>query len=231
MASPKYRTVKGNSSLAADPFYVAIPQHSRTMMKSETYNYCAEKTGYKPTQIRAAFLGLKQYLINNANKGNVTYMDGIASIRNYVRGSFESLSGPWVKGKNYLFVQAVEMDPFKTLLAGTIPVNDTEGASPRINTVLDEVTREYDVIVGTNAFSIAGSDLAPDATKDDEYVAVVDDMGVETKAEITFSDLQNVKAQFAAPVDQGEYRLVVHTRSGMGEEFGVKVASRKITIA
>ena len=231
MASPKFRTVKGNSSLAADPFYIAIPQHSRTMMKSETYNYCAEMTGYKPTQIRAAFLGLKQYLINNANKGNVTYMDGIASIRNYVRGSFESLSGPWVKGKNYLLVQAVEMDPFKTLLAGTIPVNDTEGASPRINTVLDEVTREYDVIVGTNEFSIAGSDLAPDATKDDEYVAVVDDMGVETKAEITFSDLQNVKAQFTEPVDPGEYRLVVHTRSGMGEEFGVKVASRKIKIA
>ena len=230
MANLKYRTVKGNSSLAADPFYVAIPQHSRSMAKNETYNYCAEKTGYKPTQIRAAFLGLKQYLINNANKGNVTYMDGIASIRNYVKGAFESLSGPWVKGKNYLLVQAVEMDPFKTLLAGTIPVNDTEGASPRINTVLDEVTREYDVIVGTHEFSIAGSDLAPDATKDDEYVAVVDDMGVETKAEITFSDLQNVKAQFAAPVDPGEYKLVVHTRSGMGEEFGVKVASRKITI-
>ena len=232
MASPKYRTVKGNSSLAADPFYVAIPQHSRTMMKSETYNYCAEKTGYKPTQIRAAFLGLKQYLINNANKGNVTYMDGIASIRNYVRGSFESLSGPWVKGKNYLLVQAVEMDPFKTLLAGMIPVNDTEGANPRINTVLDEVAHEYDVIVGTNAFSIAGSDLAPDATKVDEYVAAVDDMGMEVaKAEITFSDLQNVKCEFVAPLDPGEYKLVVHTRSGMGEEFGVKVASRKITIA
>ena len=230
MASPKYRTVKGNSSLAADPFYVAIPQHSRTMMKSETYNYCAEKTGYKPTQIRAAFLGLKQYLINNANRGNVTYMDGIASIRNYVRGSFESLSGPWVKGKNYLLVQAVEMDPFKTLLAGMTPVNDTEGANPRINTVLDEVTHEYDVIVGTNAFSIAGSDLAPDATKDDEYVAVVDDMGVETKAEITFSDLQNVKAAFETAPEPGNYTLVVHTRSGMGDAFGVKVASRKITI-
>ena len=231
MASPKYRTVKGNSSLAADPFYVAIPQHSRTMMKSETYNYCAEKTGYKPTQIRAAFLGLKQYLINNANKGNVTYMDGIASIRNYVRGSFESLSGPWVKGKNYLLVQAVEMDPFKTLLAGMTPVNDTEGANPRINTVLDEVTREYDVIVGTDAFSIAGADLAPDATKDDEYVAIVDEMGVETKAEITFSDLQNVKAAFEVAPEPGAYTLAVHTRSGMGDAFGVKVATRKITIA
>ena len=227
----KFVTVKGSNTLALVPYYIGLVQHERTMSKKETYAYCAERTGFTPTQVRAAFMGLAEYVRENQGRGNITFIDEVASIRNYVRGSFESLSGPWVKGKNYLLVQAVEMDPFKTLLAGTIPVNDTEGANPRINTVLDEVTHEYDVIVGTNAFSIAGSDLAPDATKDDEYVAVVDDMGVETKAEITFSDLQNVKAQFAAPVDPGEYRLVVHTRSGMGEEFGVKVASRKIKIA
>ena len=39
--------------------------------------------------------------------------------------------------------------------------NKTEGAKPVINTVLDETTREYDVITGTHVFSIAGADLAP----------------------------------------------------------------------
>ena len=226
----KFATVKGNSSLATKPFYVGIPQHERTMTKKETYAYCAERTGYKPTQVRAVFMALRQYLKENANRGNVTYIDGVASVRNYVKGAFEGLAGPWVKGRNYLLVQAVEMDPFKSLLGDIVPVNDTEGATPRINTVLDEVTREYDVIVGTDAFSIVGADLAPDATKDDEYVAIVDDMGVETKAEITFSDLQNVKAAFATAPEPGDYTLVVHTRSGMGDAFGVKVASRKITI-
>ena len=226
----KFATVKGNSVLAALPFYVGIPQHGRTMTKKETYAYCADRTGYKPTQVRAVFMALRQYLKDNANRGTVTYIDGIASVRNYVKGAFEGLTGPWVKGRNYLLVQAVEMDPFKSLLGDVIPVNDTEGANPRINTVLDEVTREYDVIVGTDAFSIAGSDLAPDATKDDEYVAIVDDMGVETKAEITFSDLQNVKAAFETAPEPGDYTLVVHTRSGMGDEFGVKVASRKVVI-
>ena len=226
----KFALVKGNSTLATSPFYVGIPQHERTMTKKETYAYCAERIGYKPTQVRAVFMALRQYLKDNANRGNVTYIDGIASIRNYVKGAFEGLGGPWVKGKNYLLVQAVEMDPFKSLLGDIIPVNDTEGATPRINTVLDEVTREYDVIVGTDAFSIAGADLAPDATKDDEYVAIVDDLGVETKAEITFSDLQNVKASFETAPAPGNYTLVVHTRCGMGDAFGVKVASRKITI-
>ena len=226
----RFATVKGNSTLASAPFYVGIPQHERTMTKKETYAYCADRIGYKPTQIRAVFMALRQYLSENANRGNVTYMDGIASIRNYVKGAFEGLGGPWVKGRNYLLVQAVEMDPFKNLLGDVIPVNNTEGATPRINTVLDEVTREYDVIVGTDAFSIAGSDLAPDATKDDEYVAIVDEMGVETKAEITFSDLQNVKAAFETAPEPGNYTLVVHTRSGMGDAFGVKVASRRVVI-
>ena len=44
-------------------------------------------------------------------------------------------------------------------------MNNSEGAKPAINTVLDETTLVYDVITGTDVFSIAGSDLAPDATK------------------------------------------------------------------
>lgn len=226
----KFATVKGNSSLASAPFYVGIPQHERTMTKKETYAYCADRIGYKPTQVRAVFMAMRQFLKDNANRGNVTYFDGIASIRHYVKGAFEGLTGPWVKGKNYLVVQAVEMDPFKSLLIDVIPVNDTEGAKPVINTVLDEVTREYDVIVGTNVFSIAGSDLAPDAAKDDEYVAIVDDKGVETKAEITYSDLQNVKAAFETAPKPGNYTLTVHTRCGMGDEFGVKKATRRVVV-
>ena len=226
----KFVTARGSNRLTSKSYYIGIPKHERTMSKKETYALCADRTGYKPTAVKAVFLALREYLRENAVRGNITYVDGISSVRNYVRGAFEGLGGPWVKGKNYLLVQAVEMDPFKSLLGDIVPVNDTEGANPRINTVLDDVTHEYDVIVGTNAFSIAGSDLAPDATKDDEYVAIVDEMGVETRATITFSDLQNVKAAFEVAPEPGTYTLAVHTRSGMGDAFGVKVATRKITI-
>ena len=126
---------------------------------------------------------------------------------------------------------AVEIEPFKSLLAAILPTNNTEGAKPVINTVLDETTLVYDVITGTDTFSIAGADLAPDTTKADEYVALVDVHGVETKAEITFSDLQNVKARLASSLRAGEYTLKVYTRSGLGDQFGVHVASRKITVA
>ena len=226
----RFITAKGNSTLSEKPFYVPFVQHERTMSRKETYQYCADRIGYMPTQVRAAFMALAKYIRENADRGNITYFDGVASIRNYVRGAFETLNGPWVKGKNYLQVDAVEMEPFKTILDDIIPVNNTEGAKPRINTVLDETTREYDIIVGTHTFSIAGSDLAPDATKDDEYVAIVDDMGQETKAEISYSDLQNVKAAFTTAPEPGDYTLMVRTRSGLGDAFGVKSATRRIVI-
>ena len=226
----KYITVKGPDHLAREPFYMGIPQHERTLSRREFYDLVAERTGYRPTAVKAVFMALAEYIRENQRKGNITFIDGVASIRNYVRGAFDGLSGPWVKGRNVLMVNAVEMEPFKTILVGVVPSNNTEGAKPVINTVLDETTLVYDVITGTDTFSIAGADLAPDTTKEDEYVALVDVHGIETKAEITFSDLQNVKAHLASSLLAGEYTLKVYTRSGLGDQFGVHVASRKVVV-
>ena len=226
----QFITVKGPDHLAREPFYIGIPQHDRTLSRKEFYELVAERTGYKATSVKAVFMALAQYVRENQRKGNITYLDGVASIRNYVRGAFAGLQGPWVKGVNYLAVNAVEMDPFKSLLAAVLPSNKTEGAKPTINTVLDETTLVYDVITGTDVFSIAGADLAPDATKDDEYVALADARGAETKAAIDFSDLQNVKAPLESALPAGEYTLKVYTRSGLGDQFGVHVATRKVVI-
>ena len=231
MAKIKFITVKGQGDTAREPYYIGIPQHERTLTLREAYELCAEHTGYRATAVRAVFKALAEFVRSNQALGNITYIDGVASVRNYVRGAFEGLSGPWVKGVNLLVVNAVEMDPFKSLLAGIVPANNTEGAKPVINTVLDETTREYGVITGTDLFSIAGSDLAPDAEKDDEYVALVSKEGAETRAAIEFSDLQNVKARLGAALPAGEYTLKVYTRSGLGDEFGVHVATRRVSIA
>ena len=226
----KYITVKGPDRLAREPFYMGIPQHDRTLSRREFYDLVAGRTGYRPTAVKAVFMALAEYIRENQRKGNITYIDGVASIRNYVKGSFAGLAGPWVRGVNYILAKSIEMDPFKTLLAAVVPTNKTEGAKPVINTVLDETTLVYDVVTGTDGFSIAGADLAPDAAKGDEYVAFADAHGVETKAEITFSDLQNVKAHLASALAPGEYTLKVYTRSGLGDEFGVHVASRKVVV-
>ena len=127
----KFVSMKGSDRVARNPFYVALVQHERTLSKREFYDLAAEYTGYKPTAVKAVFMAAAAFIRDNQAKGNITHLDGIASIRNYVRGSFDGLAGPWVKGRNYLAVKAVAVDPFKTLLAAIVPVNNTEGSRPR----------------------------------------------------------------------------------------------------
>ena len=128
----KFITVKGSERLGREPFYVGVLQHERTMSRREAYEYIAGRTGYTPTAVRAVFMAVAEYIRENQARGNITYIDGVASIRNYVRGAFEGLSGPWVRGRNVLMVNAVEMEPFKTVLAAVVPENNTEGAKPVI---------------------------------------------------------------------------------------------------
>ena len=228
----KFITVKGSNVVSPTPYYIGIVQHERTMSKKEAYAYCAEKTGFMPTQVRAAFMALAEYIRENQGRGNITFLDEVTSIRNYVMGAFEGLTGPWVKGKNLLVVKSVEMDPFKSIVSDATLINNMEGAKPIINTVFDDETREYGEIRIGNVFSIAGADLAPDETKADEFVALLNDMGtVIAKAVLSYSDLQNVKGTFeGVEVEPGEYTLAVFTRSGMGDAFGVKSATRKVTV-
>ena len=232
MAKIQFSTAKGGGNLSTTPFYIGIPQHERTMSRKEAYAYLEDRMGYKATAIRAVFMALAAYAKENAGKGNITLVDGVTSIRNICRGSFEGLTGPWVKGKNYLLVTSVALDPFKSILAGIVPVNRTEGAKPVINTVLDESAMEYGQITIGEDFSIAGADLGPDSEKTDEFVALLDETGeIVTKATVTYSDLQNVKGVFEGTlVEPGEYTLAVYTRSGMGEEYGFKKATRKVTV-
>ena len=229
--TPRFITAQGGGISSSAPFYVGRVQHDRAMSRREAYEYLSQQTGYRPAQIRAAFLGLARALAANAARGNSTTIDGVASVRNVAKGSFETIHGPWKPGVNVLLVNAFELDPFKSALAGFVPVNRTEGARPVINTVFDETTRTYDEITGTDLFSIAGNDLAPDPTKEDEGVWLVSAQGVETKCEISFADVQNVKAGLAAALEAGQYVVKVCTRSGFGEGYGVRVATRKVTVA
>lgn len=230
MATPQFITIRGSSGLTDKPYYIGLVQHEGTMTKPESYAYAASKIGYQPTAVSAAFLALAKALKVNADRGNISQLEGIASFRNMPKGSFDNITGPWVRGRNVLVVNVTTLDPFKSALAGVVPVNRTEGANPSISTVFDETTEVYGVITGTDTISVAGVDLAPDTTKDDEYVALVDQTGVETKAVISSSTLTNVRFAMAVAPAPGEYTLKIYTRSGLGEDFGVRVATRKVTV-
>jgi len=223
-------TVKGSASLSETPFYIGIPQHERVMTKDEAYKYVSSKTGHAVATVRSVFQAVAQAVKTYQNKGIMSQLDAIATLRNVVKGGFATQSGPWVKGKNYLLIAAIEADAFKKTLASIIPVNMTGGANPFINTIMDRATSTYDVISGTATFAIAGADLAPDAEATDEGVWLDSAAGVSTKCMMSESSLGYVEAHLATALTPGEYTVRVMTRSGLGEEFGVKSATRKVTV-
>jgi len=227
MATPKFATIKGATTLTTDPFYVGLVQHESSMSKKETYAHLCDKLKYSEANIKAAFLALAKILKQNAAKGNDALLDGIARFKIFAKGAVAGSTGPWIKGVNSLQVLPLEADALKYALDGVIPVNVTEGLTPAISSVFDETTGLYDVVTGTNLVSIGGTNLAPDTTKTDEKVYLLFDDGTILPMTVVSSTLTRVTARLAsAPTKTGKAKIVVATRCGLGSEFGVKIATR-----
>ena len=231
-ANARFATVKGSNELfGTAPFYVGVIQCERVASSRETLAILSERTGFEVAKIRSLFLALAKIIRAYAGKGVFVTVDGVTSFRILCKGGFQNVTGPWVKGVNALQIASCELNPFKSVLADLTPTNVTEGLKPVINTVMDLVTKEYDEITGTNVFSVDGYNLAPDTEQEDEYVGVRASDGTLVKAEITFSDLGQVKAKFTDAPEAGPYTLVVATRCGLGSEFGVVTVERKVSVA
>ena len=55
--------------------------------------------------------------------------------------------------------------------------------------------------------------------------------GVAASSPYYIGHVQNVKARLASALPAGQYTLKVYTRSGFGDQFGVKAATRRVTVA
>lgn len=230
-ANARFATMKGQSeTFGTAPFYVGIIQCERVASSRETLAILSERTGFEVAKIRSLFLALAKIIRAYAGKGVFVTLDGVTAFRILCKGGFQNVTGPWVKGVNILQIASCELNPFKSVLADLTPSNVTEGLKPVINTVMDLVTKEYDVIAGTNEFSVDGYNLALDEAREDEFVGIRASDGTLVKAEVTYSDLGQTKAKFAEAPEAGTYTLVVATRCGLGTEFGVVTVERKITI-
>ena len=231
MPTINFITVSSLNPLTHETVNRANVQHVRNMSVTESLDYFAEETGYKAAQIKAAILGWVAAALKNAERGVISLMDGVVYIAIKCKGAFSSAVGPWVKGVNYLELNATELNPWKSALSGCTVVNQTEGLKPIIDSVLDLTTGVYDVITGLDPFSIGGNNLAPDPDASDEGVFIRTADGVLHQAEITLSDLGCVKARLSEALTAGEAEVVVKTRCGLDSSYEVKEVTRKINLA
>ena len=228
----KFKTAKGSSTLTETPFNVGRIQNERIMPKKETYAFLVEEVGGKKADHAAAWKGLARAIMLNSEMGNAARIDGLGIFRNSCRGSFDGSSGPWVKGRNLIIVACNELNEFKNALADVIPVNNTQGDRPTITGILNLALDEYDVIRAGDSISMAGTNLAPDTEKPDEFVALYKGDALVTKANITKSELNTVEFVFeGVTLDPGDYKAVIYTRCGeAGDDVAVKSTSRNVKV-
>ena len=222
-----------NPKPGIDSVYAAGVQHTATLNADESATAIAAYLKVTPAQFKAAWRALAGSLKRNAKLGNQSTVDGAFRVANMVKGWFQTLSSPWDKTRNFLQVNAVAIDPLKTIVAGADVVNKTEGAKPSIDSVLDTLTGEYDEIKIGNPLYVAGKDISLDTEKADEFAALRNRKtgALVCKATVTRSDNQTLDCKFeGVEVEPGEYLFVIQTRSGLGEDFGVATATRVVKV-
>ena len=228
MASFNFATIKNKYGDG----YHALIQSKTLYAQDRSLDIAAEKTGFKAAKILGVFRALAAAVKEVMARGSAASFDDVVTFRTFVKGKFDSLRGPWVKSENMLIVRAITLDGFKNSLAGSTAVNNVEGFKPTINTVFDENSGFYDLVSYPDEITIAGTNLTIDTTKDDEYVAFVDsEDNQEYKCTILSSAFGEVKVKLASNTPCNVGKIVVYTRCGMGSEYGVKSASRQITVA
>ena len=228
----KYKTAKGSASLSETPFCTGRIQNERIMPKKETYAFLVDEVGGKKADHAAAWKGLAKAIMLNSEMGNAARVDGLGTFRNTCKGAFEGSSGPWVKGRNLILIACNELNEFKNALRDVVPVNNTQGDRPAITSILNLALDEYDQVRVGDEMSMAGTNLAPDTEKSDEFVALYKGDSLVVKAPVTKSELNTVEFKFeGVTLETGDYKVVIFTRCGeAGDDVAVKSASRIIKV-
>ena len=228
----KFKTAKGSTTMSEEPFCTGRIQNERIMPKRETYAFLVDEVGGKKADHAAAWKGLAKAIMLNSEMGNAARVDGLGTFRNTCKGAFEGSSGPWVKGRNLILIACNELNEFKNALRDVVPVNNTQGDRPSITSVLNLALDEYDQIRVGDEMSMAGTNLAPDTEKPDEFVALYKGDSLVVKATVTKSELNTVEFKFeGVTLEVGDYKVVIFTRCGdAGEDVAVKSASRIVKV-
>lgn len=160
---------------------------------------------------------------NRVNIGQL--MTGFA-----IRGSFNSEDEKFDPGRHTLVATVRTLDPLHSALSDVTPDNIIVSLTCAIKSLMDTVTKETNVITGTNEQHIQGVNIGINPDNADEGVWLQDDEGENVAtATVSASDGQTIACTFPA-VEPGEYTLVVSCRNGNRESLAPAVGKLRVTV-
>ena len=193
----------------------------------------AKRCGYDESVVGCVMDGCGGQMgeeLANGNRVDIGWLHAF----NVCRGSAASSREPWNPSKNRLVAAFYAKGVLKDCLDDVEMVNVTEGPSVVIQHVADTVAVIDGTITGTTDVLVraTGSGLDVDPDSPEEGIWLEDSKGVVAAvATVVESTNIDVSFRFATLPADGTYTLVIASRNGMGEDFGVAMGRRKVSVA
>lgn len=229
----KYKTVLSTLKKGEKPCYRAVAISNDQIDFDQLCRLAGQRCGLAPEMLKYAGQLLFNQMAACAKDGINVNIENFLYMALSIRGTFDSANAPFVKGVNALRVNINPKGALATACDELVGVNVTEGNRCRITSVMDSVGRTEGIISGSEDVVVyaAGGTFLVDTTAEDEGVWLENGAGVVVAfGTVTDSTATTLDATFATLPEPGEYFFVVATRGGLGKEYGVSIARRRITI-
>ena len=204
--------------------YRAVVKTNGTKDKEELAKALAEKTG-QDISLANYFLDALNEILEKEMVAGYRVNLGQLSTGFSIKGSFTSEDDRFDPKRHTVQPTVQALDPLKSALAAVGADNITVGLVCRVLSLMDNVTKAFDEITGTDVVHIEGENLGIDPENPDEHVHLVKpDGAVAAVATVTASDAQTITCKFAEPPEPGVYTLEVACRNGNRTSLAPAVA-------
>ena len=232
MAKLLFYTVPVKLKSGEKPCYRFIVKHNGRIGEKSFKKRLAKRCGYSQNVVACVMDACGDQMgeeLANGNRVDIGWLHAF----NVCHGSAKSSREPWNSKKNRIAAAFFAKGVLSECLKGAEMENVTNGPSVSIKRVWDTVAGIDNTISGTaNVLARAtGAGLEVNPESPDEGIWLEDQNGVVAAvATVTESTNIEVSFRFATLPPDGSYTLVIASRNNMGEEFGVAMARKKVTV-
>lgn len=229
----KFKTVLSSFKKGEKPCYRAVLQHNGTVYLDEIARNAAARVGMDVAVMKFNVELFFAQIVEELKSGKRVEVENLFSGGIAVTGTFSGANAPWDKSKNTLLPYFYAKGDMRDAFADTTAENITEGNHAHVNRVLDTVLKMDGVIVNQSNVTVylSGMNLLLNAAASDEGVWLENKDGmVVATATVVGSTATTVDCTFATLPEDGDYKIVVATRGGLGPEFGVSIARKSVEV-
>ena len=233
MKELKFKTVLSSFKKGEQPCYRAVVNHNGTVYLDEIATNAAARVGMDAAVMKFNAELFFAQVAEELKNGNRVEVENLFSGGIAVTGTFAGANAPWDKSKNALVPYFYAKGDMREALDGSTAVNVTEGNHAQIKRVLDTVLKVDGVIANQPNVTVylSGTNLLLNTTASDEGVWLENKDGtVVATATVVGSTATTVDCAFATLPEDGDYKIVVATRGGLGPEFGVSIARKSVEV-